>query len=150
MTQYETEAGRPKSAAKIPISLAGKPNLGDGTITNIQTRPDTTMWSVHRNQTHFVESSLSKLVIKENSQDMEVMEKAMRRELRNMKKDKADDDERENLALHLKKFNQDLKEMRHKLRCIGGTDEKHIIVSNKGKTEIDVIPNTYVYIRIPV
>jgi hypothetical protein len=78
MTQYETEVGRPKSAAKIPISLAGKPNLGDGTITNIQTRPDTTMWSVHRNQTHFVESSLSKLVIKENSQDMEVMEKALR------------------------------------------------------------------------
>lgn len=124
--------------------------MGDGTITNIQTRPDTTMWAVRRNRAQFVESSLSKLVIQENSQDIEVMEKALRRELRNMKKEKADDSERENLALHLKKFNQDIKEMRHKLRCIGGTDESHIIVSNKGKTEIDVIPNTYVYIRVPV
>jgi hypothetical protein len=47
-------------------------------------------------------------------------------------------------------FNREIKVLRHKLRCIGGTDESHLLVSNKGPTEVDVIPNTYVYIRVPV
>jgi hypothetical protein len=47
-------------------------------------------------------------------------------------------------------FNREIKVLKHKLRCIGGTDESHILVTNKGPTEVDVIPNTYVYIRVPV
>jgi hypothetical protein len=40
--------------------------------------------------------------------------------------------------------------MKHKLRQIGGTEESHYLVSTKGPTEIDVIPNEYVYARVAV
>ena len=40
--------------------------------------------------------------------------------------------------------------MRHKLRCIGGTDESHTLITNKKYEEVDVIPNTYVFAKVPL
>ena len=39
--------------------------------------------------------------------------------------------------------------MRHKLRCIGGT-ESHHETNTKGPIDVDVIPNTVVFIKVPV
>ena len=39
--------------------------------------------------------------------------------------------------------------MKHRLRQIGGTEESHYEVETKS-AEVDVIPNEYVYIRVPV
>lgn len=48
------------------------------------------------------------------------------------------------------KFEQDVKVMRHRLRCIGGPSESHHVTSNKGPIEMDVIPNTVVFLKVPV
>lgn len=40
--------------------------------------------------------------------------------------------------------------MRHRLRCIGGIAESHHLITNKGPIDVDVVPNTLVYIRVPV
>lgn len=50
----------------------------------------------------------------------------------------------------INQFNLDFKVMRHKLKCIGGSDESHTTVTNKGRIEIDVIPSTYIYVKVPV
>lgn len=149
VTQLEASNARPKSATKR-TSIVVKHML-DGPITNIQTRPDSVFFPMRQlNRAQQTEETLSRYTSDANKMNLFQLEMAYRREVIKIDKNKDDTNDREDVANQLKKFNNDLKIMRHKLRCIGGTDESHIIVSNKGKAEVDVIPNTIVYIRVPV
>ena len=50
----------------------------------------------------------------------------------------------------IKQFNDDCKIMKHKLKCIGGSEESHSLITTKGRVEVDVIPNTYIYAKVLV
>lgn len=97
-----------------------------------------------------VDETISKYTKEANEENIQQLERMFRKE---MKKHDANEDLDKNekrLKEKMDTFNREIKVLKHKLRCIGGTDESHYLVTNKGPSEVDVIPNTYVYCRIPV
>lgn len=94
---------------------------------------------------------ISRYTKERNEDDFMQIERAFQQELRKLQQDDFLSPQNQlSLKQQFSKFDQEVKWMKHKLRMIGGTDESHIYVGSKGPVDVDVIPNTYVYIRVPV